>query len=81
MILSQVMKTISWVNQKKISDKFIVNIFRNIQINRNNLEIPGLLTIDVNTHVDTPLLCSAKETTEILTNLMSEIEEKLKNVF
>jgi hypothetical protein len=74
-------KTISWVNQKKISDKFIVNIFRNIQINRNNLEIPGLLTIDVNTHVDTPLLCSAKETTEILTNLMSEIEEKLKNVF
>ena len=73
-------KSISWVNQENINNGLTVNIVNNIQINHNNIEMPNIITIDVNTHNDTPLKNDYKEMINIIDFLLSKIEGRLEDV-
>lgn len=72
-------KNLSWVNQEKKDDEITVNIVNNIQINHNNAGLQNIITIDVNTHNDTPLKENEK-VLDVIGYLLSKIEERLKDV-
>lgn len=74
-------KQLSWVTHKALSDLVKININTTLQVNYNNPEIKGTLSIDVNTHINSILPEDESEITKIVGELLSRVEEKMKNVF
>lgn len=74
-------KNISWVVHEHLSDSLMININTNIQINSNNIDFKGVMTLDVNTSIDSSLPNENKDLTEVVSLLLNRIEVGMKNVF
>ena len=72
-------KSIFWVDKTSLNGKVEINVVNNIQIN-NNLDKKSIVTLDVNTSNESSLSCTYRELLTIGSGLLSELEERLKNV-